>query len=148
MGIRDILNSTLFSMGKTKLTATNGVIGMIINIVLSITLSKRIGILGIAIASSVAMVVTALLLIMNIIKLQGKLKVKVLFEKLIKVIVSTLGMVAIIILISKFTIGLPIIIHILIGTIIGALVYFCLTYMLKIEEVREILTVLKNKVSS
>jgi putative peptidoglycan lipid II flippase len=148
MGVRDILNSTLFSMGKTKLTATNGVIGMIINIVLSITLSKRIGILGIAIASSVAMVVTALLLIMNIIKLQGKLKVKVLFEKLIKVIVSTLGMVAIIILISKFTIGLPIIIHILIGTIIGALVYFCLTYMLKIEEVREILTVLKNKVSS
>ncbi|MBD7910076.1 murein biosynthesis integral membrane protein MurJ [Clostridium cibarium] len=147
-GVRDILNSTLFSMGKTKLTATNGVIGMIINIVLSITLSKNLGILGIAIASSVAMLVTALLLIRNIVKLQGKLNVKLLFGKLVKVILSTLGMVIIIGIISKITISFPIIIHILIGTIIGALVYFCFTYILKIDEVREILIVLKNKISS
>ena len=55
-GIRDILNSTLFSMGKTKITTINGVIGVVVNIILSIILSKYLGIFGIAIASSIAMV--------------------------------------------------------------------------------------------
>ena len=34
-GLRDILNSTLFSMGKTKTTTINGIIGVIINIILN-----------------------------------------------------------------------------------------------------------------
>ncbi|MDS0527285.1 murein biosynthesis integral membrane protein MurJ [Clostridium sp. SHJSY1] len=145
-GVRDILNSTLFSMGKTKLTAINGVIGMIINIVLSITLSKSLGVLGISIAASVAMMVTAVLLGKSIIKLQGKLDIKLLLKKLAKVIVSTLGMVGIILLINKFTVGLPVFIYVGTGTLVGALVYLCLTYIFKVQEVQEILTVLRNKV--
>jgi putative peptidoglycan lipid II flippase len=145
-GVRDMLNSTLFSMGKTKLTATNGVIGMIINVVLSITLSKSLGVLGISIAASVAMMVTAVLLCKSIIKLQGKLDIKLLLKKLLKVIVSTLGMVGIILLINKFTIGLPDFIYVGTGTLVGALVYLWLTYIFKVQEVQEILTVLRNKV--
>ena len=75
-GIRDILNSTLFSMGKTKITTVNGVIGVIINIILSVTLSRYYGIMGIALASSIAMLVTSLLLLLSIRKIERNFKIK------------------------------------------------------------------------
>ena len=57
-------------MGKTKITTINGIIGVIINIIFSIILSKYIGIMGIALASAIAMIVTSILLFISIIKLE------------------------------------------------------------------------------
>ena len=52
-GVRDILNSSLFSMQKTKVTTMNGVIGVIVNIILSITLSKIYGFFGVVMALTI-----------------------------------------------------------------------------------------------
>ena len=60
-GVRDILNSSLFAMEKTKTTAFNGIIGVATNIILNIYLSKRYGIIGVALASSISSVIIALL---------------------------------------------------------------------------------------
>ena len=130
-GVRDILNSILFSMGKTKITAKNGVIGVIINIALSVTLSKKFGILGITVASSIAMMITSILLLINITKLVGEFKVKILILKLIKF--------------ENLIVSLPMIFIVIIGTIIGIITYFIMTLILKIEEVKEIVNLLKNK---
>ncbi len=78
-GMRDILNSTLFSMGKTKITTLNGIIGVIINICLSIILSKTMGISGVALASSIAMIITSILLFISITKLERNFTYKDLF---------------------------------------------------------------------
>lgn len=145
-GVRDILNSTLFSMGKTKLTAINGIIGVAVNIILSIILSKSLGIAGIALASSISMIVTSLLLFRSIIKLEGKLDIKALVIKIIKVSIATIIMTVIIIVVSKLTKSLPAIIYLLIGVSSGGVVYFSITYLLKIEEVREIILTIKKRI--
>lgn len=144
-GVRDILNSILFSMGKTKITAKNGVIGVIINIALSLTLSKKFGILGITISSSIAMMVTSILLLINITKLVGEFKVKPLMLKLIKIVISSAIMSLVIILTKGFIASMPIILFVIVGTIIGIITYFIMTLILKIEEVKEVVNLLKNK---
>lgn len=144
-GVRDILNSILFSMGKTKITAKNGVIGVIINIALSLTLSKKFGILGITVASSIAMMVTSILLLINITKLVGEFKVKPLMLKLTKIVISSAIMSLVIILTKGFIDSMPIILFVIVGTIIGIITYFIMTLILKIEEVKEIVNLFKNK---
>ncbi|MBE6049872.1 MAG: murein biosynthesis integral membrane protein MurJ [Clostridium sp.] len=146
-GVRDVLNSTLFSMGKTKITAFNGIIGVVVNVILSITLSKRLGILGVSLASSLAMVVTSILLFINIIKLQGRLNIKELSLKLIKVIIATLVMAVVVTKFSSFTSNMPKIVHIISGALIGAISYFIVIVILRLEEIKEIITMVKKKVN-
>lgn len=144
-GLRDLLNSTLFSMGYTKITAKNGCIGVLINIILSVTLSKLYGIMGISIAASIAMMVTSILLLINIVKIEGKLKLKELFFKISKVIIATLFMTVILIIINLIFANVNPILSIIIGGISGIISYFIAVNVLKLEEVREILSLLKLK---
>lgn len=144
-GLRDLLNSTLFSMGYTKITAKNGCIGVFINIVLSISLSKRYGIVGISIAASIAMMVTSILLLINIVKLEGKLDLKDLLSKISKVIIATLAMVCILIVINLIFVNINNILSIIIGGTVGIISYFVAINIFKLEEVSEILSLLKLK---
>ncbi|MCF0149768.1 MAG: murein biosynthesis integral membrane protein MurJ, partial [Clostridium sp.] len=78
-GVRDILNSSLFSMKKTKVTTINGVIGVVVNVILSITLSKFFGVLGISIATSVSAIIISILLLNSTRKIVGSFNLKELF---------------------------------------------------------------------
>lgn len=147
-GIRDILNSTLFSMGKTKVTTINGIIGVVINIVLSITLSKYCGIFGIALASSIAMCVTSLLLFRSIRKIERNFIIKDIIKNIILIILSSLIMGAVItgvILLVKNTV--PSIVILILGTTIGCIVYFFACRIFKIKEIVEFEQMLIQKVT-
>ncbi|MBE6047757.1 MAG: murein biosynthesis integral membrane protein MurJ [Clostridium sp.] len=146
-GIRDLLNSTLFSMGKTKITAFNGIIGVIVNITLSVILSKNIGIMGISIASSIAMVVTSMLLLNSIVKLQGKFDVKFLSVKMIKVLIAGIIMAIVVLFVYNKTSNFAVIFQLCIGGLIGALIYFVAIYMLKLDEAVELMKMIKKKVN-
>ena len=146
-GIRDILNSTLFTMGETKITTANGVIGVIINIICSIILSRYIGIMGIALAAVIAMIVTAILLFRSIIKIENGL--------MIKDIVKKIGIITINSLIMGFVITIMIVYLknrvnsvtlLLIGVGIGIIVYFILCSLFKIEEVVEMKALILKKI--
>ncbi len=146
-GIRDILNSTLFSMGKTKITTINGIIGVIINIIFSVILSKYIGIMGVALASAIAMIVTSILLFKSIIKLEKGFIIKDIIKKISIITINSIimGVIIIIIVISlrnKFNT----IVLLLLGTIIGSIIYFILCYIFKIEEVIEIKSLILKKI--
>lgn len=153
-GMRDILNSTLFSMGKTKITAMNGVIGVFINVTLSITLSKVIGITGIALASGIAMMVTSILLFISIMKSERKFNVGDIIKKIGLIVVNSLIM-GIVIVVFLMLIGDSInftqnkminsSITLLTGTIIGMIVYFSLSYIFKIEEFIEMKDILLKR---
>ncbi|NME82399.1 murein biosynthesis integral membrane protein MurJ [Clostridium sp. SM-530-WT-3G] len=146
-GIRDVLNSTLFSMGKTKTTAINGIIGVIINIILSITLSKYLGILGIAISSSIAMAVTSLLLLRSIRKLERNFTIKDIIKSIIMILISSIIMGSgIILLMLLINCTLPSIITLVIGTGTGCIIYFVLCRLLKIQEIVEFEQILIKKI--
>jgi len=146
-GIRDILNSTLFSMGKTKVTAINGVIGVIINVIFSIILSRYIGIMGIALASVIAMIVTATLLFISVIKIEKGFAIKHILKKIGLITINSLIMGFVItIIISCLKNKMSSLILLLIGTIIGSSIYFVLCYLVKIEEVIEIKSLVLKKI--
>lgn len=146
-GIRDILNSTLFSMGKTKVTTTNGIIGVFINITLCIILSKYLGIMGIALASGIAMSVTAFLLFKSIIKLEKDFMIKDIIKKIISITISALIMgLIIIVMVMNLRNRLSLIPLVFSGTAVGIIVYFILCNMFKIEEVIEIKSLILKKI--
>ena len=146
-GIRDILNSTLFSMGKTKITTINGIIGVIINIIFSVVLSKYIGIMGVALASAIAMIVTSILLFKSIIKLEKGFIIKDIIKKMGIITINSIIMGAIIIiLVICLRSKLNSIVLLFIGTIIGSIIYFILCYLFKIEEVIEIKSLILKKI--
>lgn len=146
-GIRDILNSTLFSMGKTKITTINGIIGVIVNVVFSIILSRYIGIIGIAIASAIAMMVTSILLLMSIIKIEKGFTIKDMSKKISLIIINSLIMgIVISLVIMVLRNKIPSILMLIIGTIVGIIIYFTLCYLFKIEEVLEMKQLILNKV--
>lgn len=145
-GARDILNSTLFSMGKTKITAKNGVIGVVINIILSVILSKSLGIQGIAIASSIAMMITAILLFISIIRIQGAIDIKEIIVKNLKILVATIVMTIIILIINALTKDFNYIITLVFGVTIGGIVYLLIISKMRIKEVAELISFIKNKI--
>lgn len=141
------MNSTLFSSGKTKVTAINGIIGVVINIIFSVTLSKYIGIMGIALASVIAMIVTSALLFINIIKLEKDFSIIEILKKVSIIIMNSIvmGVILLTLLVylkDKFN---PITI-LLIGTSIGAAIYLGLCYLFKVEELVEIKELILKKI--
>lgn len=145
-GIRDILNSMLFSMGKTKITTINGIIGVIINISLSIILSKTLGIIGVALASSIAMFITSVLLMINIKRLKEKFTIKDILVKINTLAMNSIIMGLVIVLLNSLLKNiLPSMIRLGLGTMTGAIVYFILCYLFKFEEVIEMKNLVLNK---
>ncbi|WP_297426723.1 murein biosynthesis integral membrane protein MurJ [Clostridium sp.] len=146
-GIRDVLNSTLFSMGKTKVTTINGVIGVIINITFCIILSRYIGIMGIALASVIAMAVTSMLLFRSIIKLEKGFIIKDIIDKVGLITISSLIMgLIIIIMVMNLRDRLSSIPLVLLGGTVGVTVYFTLCHMFKIEEMIEIKSLILKRI--
>ncbi|WP_102399820.1 murein biosynthesis integral membrane protein MurJ [Haloimpatiens massiliensis] len=67
-GIRDVMNRAFYSIKDTKTPMINSGIGVLVNIVLNIILIRNWGINGLAIATTVAAVVTTILLLRSFIK--------------------------------------------------------------------------------
>jgi putative peptidoglycan lipid II flippase len=146
-GIRDILNSTLFSMGQTKITTINGIIGVAINIIFSISLSRYIGIVGIAMASVIAMAVTAILLFISILKLEKGFEIRDILKKISIIIINSLIMGATITIIVIYLRNkINSIVLLLIGTSVGIIVYLILCYVFKVEEIIEIKNLIFKKI--
>ena len=145
LGIRDILNSSLFSMKKTKITTLNGVIGVVVNIILSITLSKYFGVLGIAIATSISAVVIAVLLFKSTINLIGNFKFRDIIFKIIKILFSSFTMIIFLITLNRFIDTNNSILKVFCDGIIGAFIYLIICKVLNIEEFNEGLEIILNK---
>lgn len=145
LGVRDILNSSLFSMQKTKITTINGVIGVVVNIVLSIILSRKIGLLGVAIASTTASAITAILLFYSTKKIIGDIDISDMIKSLFKILMSSIIMIIVVKFINEIlNLNNPFIILIVDG-IIGSLVFFVGCVTLKIAELKEVLDMVFKK---
>lgn len=145
-GVRDVLNSSLFSMKKTKITTINGIIGVVVNIVLSITLSRYIGVLGIAIATTTSSAVTAILLFNSTRKLIGNFNPKPMIIKILKIIISSIIMIVVVYFVNKLNPISNKYAILVIDAIIGAIVFSIVCIMVKIEEFNEAILMITNKI--
>lgn len=62
IGIREMLSRFYYAHSNTKIPMRNSIIGVVINIIMNLVLSRFWGIAGLAVATSVSAIVTALLL--------------------------------------------------------------------------------------
>lgn len=70
LGLKEILNRVYFAMGNTKVPLWMTLIGILANIPLSIVLSNRMGLIGLALGSTLSMTLSALVMVIFTIRAQ------------------------------------------------------------------------------
>lgn len=84
LAYREVLTRIFYAMHNTKIPVINSVIGVSINIVLALTLSKILGVSGLALATTCSAFITAFLLFYNLKKLNIILNYKSLLIDLMR----------------------------------------------------------------
>lgn len=82
---REVITKVFFSLKDTKTPTINAIIGLTVNIILNIYLTILYGIVGLAIATSIAACVTVLLLFITLPKKIGEIKFTEIFLSILKV---------------------------------------------------------------
>ena len=149
VGLREILSSAFYSLQDTKTPMINATLAVLINIVLNIILSKFLGIGGLALATSISAIFCTGLLFVSLRKKIGPFGMKNSTISFIKILISSLimGIVACFaynFLLSFISSNLSLIISIC----IGALVYFVIIYLMRIDEVDSLVDSAKKKLKS
>jgi putative peptidoglycan lipid II flippase len=146
-GLREVLSRAFYSMQDTKTPMLNAAIGMVLNIILNIILSKYLGIGGLALATSIAAIITCLLLFISLRKKIGPFGMKRMTMSFTKIILASVVMA----LFAKtsfnyLTSTISLDLSLLIAVIIGAIVYFVIIYFMKIDDVEVIINAIKRKI--
>lgn len=145
-GMRDILTKAFYSLQDTKTPMINATIGVIINIVFNLTLSRFMGINGLALATSISALVTTVLLFLSIRKRIGPFGFKKTSLSILKVLIAS----SLMCLFAKlsFTFLASVLnqnIALLIAIGIGCISYFVIIYFMKIRDVDLIVGLIKSK---
>lgn len=146
IGIREILSRVFYSMKKTKIPVYNGILMLVINIVLSLTLSSFMQVRGLALATSVSMIIGGILMYYSLNKEIGSLgigsELKNIFKILIaSIIMAVLGKLAYTYLSGAIKPNYALLISI--G--ISGIIYGLLLIVLKVNEVKEIVAKIRKK---
>ncbi len=146
IAFREILSRAFYSIQDTKTPMINAAIGMGLNIVLNLILSRYLGIGGLALATSISAIFTAMLMIITLRIKIGPLGIKNTSKSFIKIVLASLVMA----LIAKFSFEKLIDlmgqnISLIIALTISMVTYMIIIYHMKIQDVDAIVSVVKNK---
>lgn len=151
-GYRDVLNKTFYSLQNTKTPMLNGVVTVLCNIVLNLILVRFMQHNGLALATSLSAMIMTFLLFINLRKRIGGVGGKKLIGAFLKCGIASLimgivvywldGIAAEYLSISS-TIMRFLILTLEIG--LGALLYFALVYLFRVEEAKWIVDMAKRR---
>lgn len=99
--IKDVLNRAYFALKDTKTSMYNGIITVTINLIFSLILTKYLQVSGLALASSIASVVSVVLLVLRLKNIDIELDFKKLSLSLKKQILSIIAMYFVLLLLSN-----------------------------------------------
>lgn len=145
-GCREVLSRVFYAYKDTKTPMINAAIGMALNIVLNIILSKHMGIGGLALATSIAAIFTAFLMFISLNRKIGSINFKEIFIILMKILVASSIMIILMKLLFNylyFIIGQNI--SLIIAGVFGILIYCSIIILMKIEETNTIIKFIKSK---
>lgn len=147
-GLRNILSRAFYSMEDTKSPMVNASLGMMLNIILNFILSKYLGIGGLALATSIAAIVTTTLLFISLRKKIGPFGMKQISISFLKILFASLVMGLLAKLSFNYlTSSLSQNLSLLLAIGVGAVSYFVIIYFMKIEDVDVIVEAIKKKFS-
>jgi putative peptidoglycan lipid II flippase len=148
IGLREVLSRVFYSMQDAKTPMINAAIGMVLNIILNIVLSKYMGIGGLALATSIAAIITTGLMFISLRKKIGSFGMKqitisffkILFASLIMGLLAKLGFNYLNLILSQN-------LSLLFAIILGVISYFILIYFMRIDDVDAIIKSFKDKLT-
>lgn len=145
-GLRQVLSRPFYAMQDTKTPMVNATIGVIVNIVLNIVLSKYLGIGGLALATSISAIFISILLLISLRKKIGPFGMKQISISFLKILLASLVMGGLAKLSFNYlTASLSQNLSLIIAIGVGAISYFVIIYFMKIEDVDVIVGVIKKK---
>ncbi|QEK13192.1 murein biosynthesis integral membrane protein MurJ [Crassaminicella thermophila] len=146
IGLREVLSRAFYSMQETKTPVKNAAVGMILNIILNIILSRYIGIGGLALATSISATFTTVMLFISLRKKIGPFGMKQISISFLKILLasSLMGLFAKLSF-NYLTTNFSQNISILIAIGVGVVSYFVIIYFMKIEDVDVIVGAIKKK---
>jgi len=145
-GHRELVSRVFYSMQNTKTPMINAAIGMILNIILNLILSRYLGIGGLALATSIAAIFTTVLLFISLRKKIGPFGMKQISISFLKILFASLVMGGLAKLSFNYlTASLSQNISLLVAIGVGAVSYFVIIYFMKIEDVDVIVGAIKKK---
>jgi putative peptidoglycan lipid II flippase len=146
MGLRNIISRPFYALQDTKTPMKNASIGVLMNIVLNIILSRYLGIGGLALATSISSIFIVGLLFISLRKKIGPFGMKQISISFLKILFASLIMGGLAKLSFNYlTATLSQSISLLIAIGVGAISYFIIIYFMKIEDVDVIVGAIKKK---
>lgn len=145
-GLREVLSRGFYSLKDSKTPMINGVIAVGVNIVLNLTLSRFLGIGGLALATSVSAIISSTLLILALRKRLNGFSFRKIFRSWIKLLLAALAMGGVAYFSNRFLLpklGESISLILSIG--VGGAVYLAMLPFLKLEEVDNLIGLVKAK---
>lgn len=147
--LREVFSRVFYSYKDTKTPTINAIIGVSLNIILNLILSRYLGIGGLALATSTSAAVTSYLLVRSLRKKVEHFGFRATVVKIAKITFASLimGVVAygvFFMLSSRISSNLALVVAILLA---GA-AYLGLILLLKIDEIKNIIRLLKSKLPS
>ncbi len=151
LALMEVFNKTFYAMQKSNIPMRVSVVGILLNIVLSILLSRIMGLGGIALASSIAMITMATLLAILLCRDIPGLLDRPLLVNVLKILMAGGGMVLVVMLLNPvlgtcFTGGMiKTFLWLIIAASAGVLVYLLLLILLRAEDVTSVLEKILKK---
>lgn len=143
--VREVLSRILYSEKNSRLPLINSCVCVCVNVILNVILARSMGIMGLALATSIAGIISAIHLAVVITIKYGKtfFEYRLLGPFVLKVIAATAIMGICILVLGFFMEG---IIYVISAFMLGVLTYFMMCYMMGIDEVSKVIDrVLKKK---
>jgi len=136
VGLREILSRVFYSLHDTKTPMKNAAIGLITNIILNFVLSYYMGLEGLALATSISASITMLLLALALRKKIGQFGIQKLLFSFLKLLLVSIIVCSICRVITEIILGVVgLELTMMISLILGAVLYFGMTYFAKIDDV-------------
>jgi putative peptidoglycan lipid II flippase len=146
VGLRSLLLKAFYSIRDTNTPMINATVGVFMNILLNIILSKFYGIGGLALATSISATFTTILLFISLRKKIGPLGMKQISISFLKILFASLVMGLLAKLSFDYlTSTLSQNLSLLIAIGVGVVSYFVIIYFMKIEDVDVIVGAIKKK---
>lgn len=146
LNLREVISRVFYALEDTKTPMINASIGLTINIVLNIMLSRILGIRGLALATSIASTFTTILLFISLRKKIGPFGMKQISISFLKILFASSLMGGLAKLsFNYFTASLSQNLSLLLAIGVGAVSYFVIIYFMKIEDVDVIFEAIKKK---
>ena len=143
----ELLNKSFFAMHDSKTPMKTSVIGMVCNIGLSVALSRVMGFGGLALATALSSVVNAVALLICMRRRQGRIFSPKELKNFGKILLADVVMAAVVFAVYRTAGGIPyarLTLPVLCA-VLGAVVYFIVCSLLKVEELQMVWEIILKK---